>query len=327
MALSTHNDSTDTPETVSLSVKGILAPVSQALKDVSQARKVNQSVLLREMVNGPMSSLIHVFCLKSPLVNSLDLDVVQYLGGTLTPAWSAVPLAPQFEAVYLDLLSISNEDDLTRILLRNAQFIRMRAGQCLPKGTQITGSVSMHLALFSEIAGRDEQTIEAYWAGFARFWGQWYQRQDYYQHINQLRSAQGLEPANAPSEAGAEGVYARVQILQAEATQPGFSHVLMTLRTENTRPLPTNVFGQFALPNCNGNLLSPDPGYGIPFIYPNNSLGMGFSFKEEICSLHCYTVTDPRLGPTATLSEVATALVSAVDDTLRPYAVTFPVTK
>lgn len=33
----------------------------------------------------------------------------------------------------------------------------------------------MRLALFSEISGRDEQTIEAFWAGFARFWGQWYQ--------------------------------------------------------------------------------------------------------------------------------------------------------
>lgn len=29
----------------------------------------------------------------------------------------------------------------------------------------------MRLALFSEISGRDEQTIEAFWAGFARFWG------------------------------------------------------------------------------------------------------------------------------------------------------------
>ncbi|MDQ1211086.1 hypothetical protein [Pantoea anthophila] len=39
MALTTHNDSNGTQETVSVSVKGILAPVSQALKEVSQARQ------------------------------------------------------------------------------------------------------------------------------------------------------------------------------------------------------------------------------------------------------------------------------------------------
>jgi len=327
MLSDTPDNLNDAPETVSLSVKGILAPVSKALKDVSKARDLNQSALLREMVNGPMSSLIHVFCMKSTLVNSLDQDIVQYLHGTYTSAWATVPLAPQFEGVFRKLLDISNEDDLTRILLRNAQFVRMRASQAIPVGGQVTGGASLYFALFSEIAGRDEATIEAFWAGFACYWGQFYQRQNYYQHINQLRSAMGLQPANALSEASAVGIFTRVEIIQTKSGPAGLSHVLMTLRTENARRLPVHEFGQFALPYFRGNLLAPDPGFGVPFVHPNNSLGMGFRFDEEVCSLHCYTVNDIRLGEPETLSEVASRLVSSVDDPLKPYTSAFEVTK
>ncbi|UVZ93277.1 hypothetical protein [Enterobacter hormaechei] len=39
------------------------------------ARDINQSALLREMVSASMGSIIHVFCLKSPLVASLDQGI------------------------------------------------------------------------------------------------------------------------------------------------------------------------------------------------------------------------------------------------------------
>lgn len=122
-------------------------------------------------------------------------------------------------------------------------------------------------------------------------------------------------------------MYTRVEIFQAENGQEGLSHVLMTLRTENTRALPASAFERFALPYSVGNILAPDPGYGVPYIHPNNELGMGFRFNEEICSLHCYSVTDSRIGPTQTLSEVAIALVSAVDEPLKPYSSAFTVNK
>lgn len=327
MALTTHNESNGTQETVSLSVKGIPTPVSQALKDVSDARKINQSVLLRELVNMPMGSFIHVFCQKSPLVTSLDLEVAKYIGGTSLPVWQTAPLNHFVDASYRELLGIHNEGDLTRILMQNAKDLHMRAVQAIPYGTQFLGGMSMYLALFCEVARRDEITIEAFWTNIVRYWGAWYQRQDFYQHINQLRSVNGLPAANALTASGAQGVYTRVEIFQAENGQEGLSHVLMTLRTENTRSLPASVFERFALPYCNGNMLAPDPGYGVPYIHPNNALGMGFRFKEEICSLHCYSVTDARIGPTQTLSEVAIALVSAVDEPLKPYSSTFTVNK
>jgi hypothetical protein len=49
------------------------------------------------------------------------------------------PPAPQFEAAYRDLLGIRTEDDLTRILLRNAQYLRMRASQVMARGQQFYG--------------------------------------------------------------------------------------------------------------------------------------------------------------------------------------------
>ncbi|ALX97211.1 hypothetical protein AV650_11135 [Serratia fonticola] len=201
----------------------------------------------------------------------------------------------------------------------------MRASQVLPKGQQIYGGTALYFALFCETASRDEGTIEAFWASIARFWGAWYRRQDYYQQINQLRGILGLEAADGLSEAHAVGVYLRAAIFQDASAEKGVNQVLLTLRTENTRALPTGAIDRFKLPYCNGHILTPDPGYGAPIIFDNNALGMGFRFQGESCSLHCYSVEDSRIGSTQTLSEVASALVDGVDEMLRAYASTIPV--
>ncbi|WP_254872836.1 hypothetical protein, partial [Enterobacter hormaechei] len=290
-----------------------------------KARDINQSALLREMVNASMGSIIHVFCLKSPLVASLDQDIAQFTGSTVLPAWSSTPPAPQSEAAFRDLLGIRTEDDLTRILLRNAQYLRMRASQVMTGGQQFYGGTALYFALFCEVASRDEQTIEAFWVRIARFWGQWYRPQDYYQQINQLRSIMELDPAKRLYQARAKGVYSHAEIFEAESGEEGMRQVLLTLRTENTRALPADAIQRFVLPFCNGHILMPDPGYGAPILYSNNALGMGFRFRDDICSLHCYSVEAPQIGETQTLTEVAEALVSNIDDALRAYISTIPV--
>lgn len=60
---------------LSVSLKGIQTDQGQALKEMAIARDINQSALLREMVSASMGSIIHVFCLKSPLVASLDQGI------------------------------------------------------------------------------------------------------------------------------------------------------------------------------------------------------------------------------------------------------------
>ncbi|MNR00919.1 hypothetical protein D3C85_1167090 [compost metagenome] len=272
-----------------------------------------------------MGSILHVFCLKSPLVASLDQDIAQYSASLVLPAWSAAPPAPQFEAAYRDLLGIRTEDDLTRILLRNAQYLRMRASQVMTGGQQFYGGTALYFALFCDVARRDEQTIEAFWVRIASFWGQWYRRQDYYQQINQLRSILELDPAERLYQAQAKGVYSHAEIFQGESDEKGLRQILLTLRTENTRALPANAIQQFVLPYCNGHILTPDPGYGAPIIFSNNALGMGFRFRDDTCSLHCYSVEALQIGETQTLTEVAEALVSSIDESLKAYASTIPV--
>ncbi|MDG0290365.1 hypothetical protein [Klebsiella pneumoniae] len=136
----------------------------------------------------------------------------------------------------------------------------------------------------------------------------------------------GYAPADGLSEAHAVGLYSRVAVFQDESGQQGLSQVLLTLRTENTRALPAGTFEQFEPPNCIVHILTPDPGFGVPIIGQFNFLSMGFRFREESCSLHCYTVEDSRVGATQTLTEVAEALVSNVDAPLRAYALHLPVT-
>ncbi|HBS5696256.1 TPA: hypothetical protein MAK63_005069 [Klebsiella variicola] len=201
----------------------------------------------------------------------------------------------------------------------------MRSSQVLPPGQQFYGGTALYFALFCDVAGRDEQTIEVFWASIARFWGPWYRRQDYYQQINQLRSVMGLDPAERLYETGAKGIYSHAEIFKDDSDEKGLRQVLLTLHTEDTRILPADATKLFSLPVCNGHILTPDPGYGVPIIFPNNVLGLGFRFREEYCSLHCYSVEHDRIGDTQTLSELAQALVDCVDETLRAYAATIPV--
>lgn len=78
MIIQTSSEQNESPRTVSVSLKGIPTDQGQALKEVAKTRDINQSALLREMVNASMGSILHVFCLKSPLIASLDQDIAQY---------------------------------------------------------------------------------------------------------------------------------------------------------------------------------------------------------------------------------------------------------
>jgi hypothetical protein len=66
----TLSEQRDSQGTVSVSLKGIPTDQGHALKEVAKARDINQSALLREMVNASMGSILHVFCIKSSLVAS-----------------------------------------------------------------------------------------------------------------------------------------------------------------------------------------------------------------------------------------------------------------
>jgi hypothetical protein len=39
----------------------------------------------------------------------------------------------------------------------------------MPRGSSSTADSALYFALFCDVAGRDEQTIEAFWASIARF--------------------------------------------------------------------------------------------------------------------------------------------------------------
>ncbi|MFJ5338797.1 hypothetical protein ACIPSD_06740 [Pectobacterium sp. CHL-2024] len=294
---------------------------------MAKAREINQSALLREMVNASMGSILHVYCTTNPIVASLDQDIAQYNSGIVLPAWNAVPPLPQFEAAYRDLLGIRTADDLTRILLRNAPHLRMRASQVMQMGQPFYGGTALYFALFCDVARRDEPTIEAFWASIVRFSGPWYRRQDYYQQINQLRSVLDLEPAERLYKAKLKGFYCQVEIFESESGQEGLRQVLLTLRTENTLALPADAIKAFYLPQCNGHILVPDPGYGVPILVNENKLDMAFRFREESCALHCYSVESAQIGDTQTLTEVAEALVGNVEKPLSAYATVIPVSQ
>ncbi|WP_124989578.1 hypothetical protein [Klebsiella quasipneumoniae] len=67
MNIQTSSEQNESQGTVSVSLKGIPTDQGQALKEVARARDINQSALLREMVNASMGSILTSSALRARL--------------------------------------------------------------------------------------------------------------------------------------------------------------------------------------------------------------------------------------------------------------------
>ncbi|EIP3952605.1 hypothetical protein LSB85_004504 [Salmonella enterica] len=306
--------------TISVSVKGVNASAGQAMKEISAFRGINQSALMREMLNGPMSSLIRVFIQKSALVASLDQEIAVFTGGNVVSSAGAGGWDPRIDQAWLNLLNIGNESDLTGVLLQNAPYLQLRASQCILRNTTFYSGAAMYCALFSELAARDDRIIEEAWSQIVCYWGQFYRRQDYYSQINQLRTARGLPPANPLTEADALGVFSRVVILPEEKAASCVRPMLIVLRTENTRNLPESAFCGLGLPEIHGHFIIPETAYTDIYQQPGRVNLVGFRFRENTCMLNCHSIPAHMIDNPLSLSEVARMYADAIDEKLRPLA-------
>lgn len=311
--------------TISVSVKGVNASAGQAIKDISAFRGINQSALMREMLNGPMSSLIFVFIKKSALVASLDQEIAVFAGSSVVIGASTGGWDTRIDQAWLNLLNISNESDLTGVLLQNAPYLQLRARQCISPNTAIYTGAAMYCALFSELAARDYQTIEEAWSQIVCYWGQSYRRQDYYAHINQLRAARGLPAANPLTDAEAEGFYSRVYILPEEESLSGVRTMMITIKAWNwVMRLPESTLCGFGLPEINGYFVIPAPAYTYIYQQSGKLATLGFRFRENTSVLYCHTIPGHMVENQVSLSEVARIYADAIDDKLRPLGVEKP---
>lgn len=313
------NGESETESTIAVSVKGVRSSVSQALEEVSISRGTNKSALMRELINGPMSSLIKVFTMKSPLVTSLDQELASMCGCSMVSGWYDNGATTLADRAYVGLLDIKSEDDLRDILMRNTPFLRIRARQALPVGMPVLYGISMYFALFTEIAARNDEIIEAAWAEIFSRWGAWYRRQDFYRHINEIRTAMNRTAATSLTAAHVEGYYSHVAIFSPEGYEFGAWQVAMTLDTARTAALPLELFRQMTFPIVPGRIFSPDPEFGEA-AYLNGLWVLGFRFREGICGLHLYSNGVPEHENPVSLSEVAQILADQTDERIRNWA-------
>ncbi|EHL5833715.1 hypothetical protein KEB97_004257 [Salmonella enterica] len=307
--------------TISVSVKGVNASAGQAMKEISAFRGINQSALMREMLNGPMSSLIRVFIQKSALVASLDQEIAVFTGGSVVIGASAGGWDPRIDQAWLNLLNIGYESDLTGVLLQNAPYLQLRASQCISRNTTIYTGAAMYCALFSELAARDDRIIEEAWSQIVCYWGQSYRRQDYYAHINQLRAARGLPAANPLTDAEAVGMFCRVDIMPEEQACSGIRPVLIALNNGNAlQSLNENTFRGFGMPEVHGHFVIPDPAYTDIYQQPGKIATLGFRFRENTAVLYCHSIPVTMITDPVSLSEVARMYADAIDERLRPLA-------
>ena len=146
-----------------------------------------------ELLTATFGDLLGNFVRTSELVALMDKEVARLTEREITSQSFESDLVPIYNREYCRILELNNEDDLKRIMMNNIPYLELRARQLrygmipfLPKG------ISMIMALFCEVAGRDGLTIAQFYTSLWFVIGQ----EEYYKEINEIRIVKSLLPNN-----------------------------------------------------------------------------------------------------------------------------------
>lgn len=276
----------------------------------AQAKKAGKpkGTYVREVLEETLGEPVGNFARTSPLSLSMDEEIAAYAGGHLDeksfqnyfPLWHSL--------AYREVLNLNSDDDLRDILLSNAAFLFTRAGQVLTRSDNILQGVAVAFALFCEVAGRDEQTIEKAWEKIFRsdVPGE---RERFLQHIDEIRVMKKLEPLNPAIEYSPE--WGNIRISRPEGYDHGAWRVFITLNKKQG-----DITWSIRFPVLSGRLLTADPGYtGMV----RDSAGVsqpGFRFRNHRCELHLYTNGIREEDNPVPPKDVARHLADAVETNL-----------
>lgn len=302
-----ENISTDNEENSStITLRGVSGSADQ--NAAAQAKKAGKpkGTYVREVLEETLGDPVGNFARTSPLSLSMDEEIAAYAGGNLDeksyqnyfPLWHSL--------AYREVLGLNSDGDLRNILFSNAAVLFTRAGQVLIRSDDILRGVAVAFALFCEVAGRDEQTIENAWEKIFRsdVPGE---RERYLQHIDEIRIMKKLEPLNPVIEYSPE--WGNIRIIRPAGYDHGAWRVFITLN-KTTEDIPWTI----RFPVLSGRLLTADPGYTAMARDSAGAGQPGFRFRNRRCELHLYTNGIREDDNPVTPQDVAWHLAAAVED-------------
>lgn len=174
-----------------MTLRKIPADVDAAITEQARLMGKSKNDLVLELLTATFGDLLGNFVRTSELVALMDREVARLTDRDIMSQSFESDLVPLYNREYCRVLALNNEDDLKRVMMANIPYLELRSKQLrfnlvpfLPKG------ISMTMALFCEVAGRDGLTIAQFYTSL------WFilEQDQYYREINEIRAAKSLLP-------------------------------------------------------------------------------------------------------------------------------------
>lgn len=178
-----------------ITLRKIPADIDTAITEQASLTGKSKNDLVLELLTSTFGDLLGNFVRSSELVALMDKEVARMTDRELILPSFESNLTPIYNREYCRILALKNEDDLKRVLMNNIPYLELRSKQLrfgmvpfLPKG------ISLIMALFCEVAGRDGLTIAQFYTSL------WFvvEREQYYRAINEIRAVKSLLPVTDP---------------------------------------------------------------------------------------------------------------------------------
>lgn len=157
------------------------------ISDLAISAGKPKATFLKEFLESSFHDVIDLFSLRSPLVATLDDVLASELGAQVMTQRYGSHFVTRWNREYQNLLGISTEEELRRMLLNNTPYLRTRAVQVLKGWSAIPRGISLTFALFAELAGRNRATIDQAWTSI--FYSQLPEaRHRFYRDIDTIRA-------------------------------------------------------------------------------------------------------------------------------------------
>lgn len=174
-----------------MTLRKIPADIDAAITEQASLMGKSKNDLVLELLTSTFGDLLGNFVRSSELVALMDKEVARMSDRDIMSQSFESNLTPIYNREYCRILALKNEDDLKRVMMNNIPYLEVRSKQLrfnmvpfLPKG------ISLTMALFCEVAGRDGLTIAQFYTSLCFV----VEREQYYREINEIRAAKSLLP-------------------------------------------------------------------------------------------------------------------------------------
>lgn len=254
------------------------ANVTEEARAAGKAKGTYARGFLEEQLGNPVTSWIR----SNGLVASMDEDLAQSCGALLASDSYEICLSVQEAQAYRSLLRIESNADLKRVLFDNAAYLHFQAAKEVMLRQTVPRGISMRIALFCELAGRERHVVDEAWLRIF-FTSRPGAYEKYLDDVDAVRELKKLKPLSW--NLIHKGSQVTVKIGQPPGYQSGAWRIHIELNPG------VGMMSQLVpVRGITSRLIAADPGYSGVIALRDNQFKHAMKFQNGRCQLHMYTI-------------------------------------